>query len=92
MVKCEYQEVTKVVTEVVSKRVICDNCKMDCNHNNYYHLVTQHSDWGRDSIDSIKSFDLCCTGCLSVKFLEYLNQSNNENNSMEFNVEHMCSI
>ena len=81
---------TKLVEQKVEvgKDIICDVCKSKITRS-YWHLLTQHSDWGRDSIDSLESFDLCSHKCLNEKFLEYLKKSTNECNSEEFNVEHI---
>ena len=55
---------TKIITEprkisyVVGIR--CDRCGNDIKESEvYYNVVTHHNDWGNDSIDSYKDFDLC---------------------------------
>ena len=85
-IKYEIKLVEKRVP--VAKEIICDVCKSKIIRS-YWHLCTQHSDWGRDSIDSLESFDLCSHECMNKKFWEYLERSSNENNTEEFNVEHI---
>ena len=88
MEKIEYK--TELVEKKVpiKKEIICDVCNTRITRS-YWHLITQHSDWGRDSIESIESFDLCSHACVNDKLWEYLEKSSNDYNSEEFNLEHI---
>lgn len=53
----------------------------------YYHIVTGHHDWGRDSVDSIKTYDICM-GCAKKMYAEYIEDSYNHENSLYFECSH----
>lgn len=52
----------------------------------YYEVTTGHHDWGNDSIDSIKTHDICCD-CINSFVSEYLKNSDDE-----YGVHHSCYI
>lgn len=103
MIECikdtiEVTEVKETKTEEICRCDICKKIiyKKDLINNKanqlyipYWHISTSHSDWGRDSIDSIEYFDVCSDDCLATKMYEYISESSsNRPNSMEMNIEH----
>jgi len=61
----------------IEKRCIgtsCDTCGKEIsmpeqpeNYGwHYYHVMTSHSDWGNDSVDSIEYHDFCSYDCLKT--------------------------
>ena len=67
-------EITKDEEITVKKEVLvglkCDICGKDI-HKGYWTLTTGHNDWGNDSCDSTKHFDLCSKECVQKKLEEY---------------------
>ena len=61
------------VEEVITGRKcdICGNDILPVNGNtyNYFYIVTNHFDWGNDSIDSFEYFDACSPACV-LKFVK----------------------
>lgn len=91
MIKKKYEFKEHVVKEntLVSETMLCDICGKEIpNGHGYWHLHTFHNDWGNDSCESSESFDLCSPECLKAKFDEYCKDSNDDYNTMEFDVEH----
>jgi hypothetical protein len=43
--------------------IACDACQKEIS-DAYFDVVTSHSDWGNDSIDSVENFDFCSLECL----------------------------
>lgn len=89
---------SKVVAEVrrcdICGKVIFDsrnklNYELMKGSFHWWRLMTCHSDWGKDSLDSVERFDVCSPECLETKFKEYLAESGSRINTMEFNVRHM---
>jgi hypothetical protein len=67
----EYE--TKKVEKKVLSKVTCDVCKKEIKKGEeYYNVTTHHNDWGNDSVDSFKDFDICSDDCLKVKFVEFV--------------------
>ena len=67
----------------------CDVCQKEIKrHKGFYRLMTGHNDWGHDSCDSIKHFELCSKECLQKKFDEYKERSNGAINTEYFEVDH----
>jgi hypothetical protein len=91
LVKREFETKTRTVTDkfCTKETLICDICKKEIPiKHGYWHLVTQHHDWGNDSIDSLESFDVCSKECMDEKYNEYMVDSGKtEYNTMEFKAE-----
>lgn len=86
----EYETVTHMVREriLVKETRICDVCKKEIQENkSYWELTTHHNDWGNDSCESYEYFDTCSKECLRNKFEEYIEISDNNFNTMSFEVE-----
>ena len=85
----EYETKTHTVTEkvLVKETRYCDVCKKEIESNSFWQLTTHHHDWGNDSIDSYEDFDVCSEECLRKKFDEYVKDSDNDWNTMCFDVE-----
>lgn len=88
-VKKEYETKTHTVTEkvLVKETRYCDVCKKEIATNSFWKLTTHHNDWGNDSIESYEYFDVCSADCLREKFDEYVKNSDNDWNTMCFDVE-----
>lgn len=95
MVKKEFEIKTHTVTDKVCTKetLICDICDKEIPYRcGYWHLVTQHHDWGNDSIESIESFDVCSKDCMNEKYNEYMNDSGESDyNTMEFEISRECN-
>lgn len=89
-IKREYEIKTHTVTErvCVKETTHCDVCNKPIDTDKgYWHLITGHHDWGNDSIDSVKYFDMCSEDCLRKNFDEYVKESGkNDWNTMYFEV------
>lgn len=88
-IKREYEVKTHTVTErvCVKETMHCDVCNGVIDDNAYWELITGHHDWGNDSVDSTKQFDICSETCLREKFDEYVRKSVKDNfNTMYFEV------
>lgn len=90
-IKEHYEVMTHEVTEkvLVGKTLYCDVCGKEIGkRKGYWELITGHNDWGHDSCDSIRRFDVCSQMCLMNKFVEYLDNSDIKSyNSEYFEVE-----
>ena len=95
----EIKETKQIIAEtVVAKITKCDICgKIICDSRyekmfgkvqDHYLLTTGHNDWGNDSCDSIKEFDICSKECLQKKFEEYVKESSGNRGSEYFEVSH----
>ena len=84
-----YEIKTHTVTEtlVVEEWRVCDICQKKIESDSYWQLTTHHNDWGNDSHESYEYFDVCSKKCLAEKFEEYLKDSDNDINTMCFEVE-----
>ena len=84
-----YEIKTHTVTEtlVVEEWRVCDICQKKIESDSYWKLTTHHNDWGNDSHESYEYFDVCSKKCLAEKFEEYLKDSDNDINTMCFEVE-----
>ena len=62
-------------TTVMKEQIIqieCDVCgKIIDPGQSFWDLSTSHSDWGNDSIDSHREFDLCSEKCVQTKLKDY---------------------
>ena len=87
-VKKEYETKTHTVTEkvLVKETRYCDVCNKEIK-GSYWQLTTHHNDWGNDSIESYEYFDVCSKECMREKFEEYLEDSDNDYNTMCFDIE-----
>lgn len=87
-IKREYEVKTHTVTErvCVKSTLHCDICDEIIDENKgYWTLTTGHHDWGNDSCESIKHFDVCSETCLRKKFDEYVRESGvDDYNTMYF--------
>lgn len=92
-VEKEYEVKTRTITEkvCVKETMYCDVCNDIINDNkSYWELTTGHHDWGNESCDSIKHFDICSEDCLRKKFDEYAKESRDSwYNTMYLKVEHV---
>ena len=91
MFKDHYETKEHVVTEriLVKCEIICDVCKKEIQRGaGYWEVATHHNDWGEDSWESYKNFDVCSVECLKSKFDEYCNESNSVYNTYQIEVEH----
>lgn len=92
--KAVYQDV------IISEECRCDRCwrhlwyhtkdghkKPGLGTAEYYNVVTGHHDWGRDSVDSVETYDVC-VGCAKKMFEEYVEDSWGHNNSLYFECSH----
>ena len=88
-IKREYETKTHTVTEkvLVKETRFCDICGNEIKGGSYWNVATHHNDWGNDSCDSYEQFDICSKECLRKEFEEYLEDSDNEDNTMCFEVE-----
>ena len=95
----EIKETKQVIAEtVVAKIKKCDICGKiiwDSRNEGYgvkfqdrYYLTTGHEDWGNDSCDSMKTFDICSKECLMKKFDEYIEKTCGKSNTEYFEVNH----
>ena len=72
MEKVEYREVTEKKKVIVGCQ--CDVCKKDID-GMYFDFTTGHCDWGNDSVDSIKSFDVCSVKCARLIMEDYFKRT-----------------
>ena len=59
---------------------------------NYFHIVTSHSDWGNDSVDSFESYDACSPECAVCIATEYLIKASKSKNTKRIEINHVCSL
>lgn len=90
MLKEEYKEVTEIIThkKLVKSTRICDVCNTVI-FDPYWKVLTHHSDWGNDSVDSFKNYDCCSPACVTDMFEKYMQDSNSRYNTKTFEVEHI---
>ena len=88
-IKRKYETKTHTITEnvIVEEWHVCDVCRKKIETNSYWELTTHHNDCGNDSNESYEYFDVCSKECLRKKFEEYIEQSDNDYNTMFFEVE-----
>ena len=79
----ETRQVMKKIEVTVG--ITCDVCGKDIQED-YWTLRTSHNDWGNDSIDSYKHFDLCSKGCISQKLKDYYEDCK-DSRTQEFELE-----
>lgn len=72
-----------VCKRLIYKRSIKDKSK-NKNMVSFWKLTTGHNDWGNDSCESVECFALCSEECAKVKFVEYLEDSAEGENTMYF--------
>lgn len=75
----------KVIYEKKNKKIV----KSENRNIGYWNVKTHHSDWGRDSIDSYESKDVCSKECLATIMCDYMEQSSNNYNTQELECEHI---
>ena len=87
-IRREYEIKTHTVTEKVCVKETrhCDVCQGVIDRA-YWTLTTGHNDWGNDSCESVRHFDICSEVCLREKFDEYMRESSKRYNTMYFEVE-----
>lgn len=100
----EKKETTKVVTEEITIKRICDNCHKELQVSeksglgpryyryNYFHITTHHNDWGNDSGDSYEDYDACCPECAIEMAKTYLTNAFKDINSKTIEIEHVRSL
>jgi len=79
----ETRQVTKEVEVTIG--ITCDVCGKAIK-GDYWTLRTSHNDWGNDSVDSFKYFDLCSRKCVCQKLKDYFIDCK-ESNTQEFQLE-----
>lgn len=79
---------TKTVKYKIIKAIKCDVCHKEISEK-YWQLTTHHHDWGNDSIESYKYFDLCSRECINKKLDKYIKDCKNSCTE-EFELEQMC--
>lgn len=80
----EEKEVTQTIIKKTRVGVKCDVCGKELqNDSSFWRLSTHHHDWGNDSIDSYKHFDLCSRECINKKLDEYI-ENCKMSNTQEF--------
>lgn len=103
MVKSKSEEVTITKRQIVESATYCDICgkligihKWDkdgtCkptkgSQKYYWSCETSHSDWGRDSVDSIENADVCSEECLKKWINSYIDDPD-DYETREFEIEH----
>ena len=84
------KEGRKVIYTTICNKITCDICGKviaDANHEDYfYEVVTGHHDWGNDSVDSVKQFDICSDECLAKVFKDYIEDNNSVTKYIEARV------
>lgn len=85
--KKEFEERTVVQKVCIKETTICDVCKKEIT-GEHWHIVTGHSDWGCDSVDSIEIKDACSKECAQQMFDEYFERSAGRMNSESIEIEH----
>lgn len=82
-----------IVTKVAIKQV-CDICAKESNSLN--NITMRHTNWGNDSIESIKNIEICWNSdCYKKAVIVFLNDTDyNYNNSFfdEINIEDIRAI
>lgn len=78
---------TKTVKYKIIKAIKCDVCRKEIS-GKYWKLTTHHHDWGNDSIESYKYFDLCSKECINKKLDKYIKDCRNSCTE-EFELEQM---
>lgn len=82
MIKKTTKKVVKEVEEVVGEVIICDICNQPLyyvgkaltgKYAGYYTVCTGHYDWGEDSSDSEREYDVCCDECLAKLSQKWIN-------------------
>lgn len=86
-IKKEFEERTVTRKVCVKKTTICDVCGKKIT-GGYYDVTTSHSDWGRDSVDSLEYNDVCSEKCLRKLFDEYIEISTGDYNTQKIVIEH----
>lgn len=100
MVKTVVEKIAVYQDVILSEECRCDRCgrhlwyhtkygrkKPGLGTAEYYNVVTGHHDWGRDSVDSVETYDVC-VGCAKKMFEEYIEDSFNKTNSLYFECQH----
>lgn len=68
----EYK-ITEKITEIKSiVGIKCDICGKEIT-GKFWNLTTHHHDWGNDSIESYRDFDLCSRECINKALDDYIN-------------------
>lgn len=74
MIKTERKEHVYYTDVAISGK--CDNCGADIVEKedglyDYFRMITQHSDWGNDSCDTVEANEFCCYDCLMKAIEKY---------------------
>ena len=57
-------------------------------HDEYWHLITGHNDWGNDSCESVETLDLCSKECCIKALDNYLYEYSGTRNTGYFELRH----
>lgn len=102
MIKTEWKEVVSKTRKQVPIEGFCDVCKKKLEQNiplgydsdgnqrlyyNYFCVTTHHHDWGNDSIESYKYYDICSVECLQEFITTFWKKHFNVNNTHEMEIE-----
>ena len=94
MIKERFEKRVIETSVSISKTCLCDICKTviyekkyDTDSSmgdpiQYYKVTTGHYDWGNDSVDSIKTYDICSPECMAVIIDKYYDRSYCKNSGM----------
>lgn len=77
MIKKDYKTEERVVVDkhCVDVHLICDCCGKEIEQHSYYwNVCTGHYDWGNDSVDSVKHYDLCSNECFKKEVDSFLEE------------------
>lgn len=78
-----------IVEKVTKEQMITDiNCDI-CNRRisgKFWRLTTSHRDWGNDSCDSIRKYDICSRDCIDKMLTNYMKECINSY-TQEFDLE-----
>ena len=66
-----------ICNKLIFRRSIIDSEDMPKNTRQvaYWEVTTGHNDWGRDSDDSVRNYDICSIECLQKLFDKYGEES-----------------
>ena len=67
MIRKYIEEALVKMTREVRREVVCDNCNETIREDDgFFEVVTGHSRWGYDSIDSLETRHFCCKKCMNA--------------------------
>lgn len=93
IITCKCDRCGKVIYKHYGKEfeLLTRNVRKTTERVSYYHVTTGHNDWGNDSIDSLKSKDICPL-CLINEYSDYVDRSSKGFNSEYIEIKHECTF